>query len=160
MGQVTRTNFGLTKIVTFTDAQIKALPTVPQTVIAAPGAGRAIFAMPALVQPCLVSLSLDWTADYTNIDAALTIGFALTGGLVYCDLLNAASKQFLAWGADVMWQISPADVQATGSDIQNWTDFENKPLVLNIKNGAAGNLTGGNAANVLKVTVFYCIVSL
>src|SRR5262245_10143041 len=60
MGQVTRTQFGCSKAIRLTNAQVIALPTTPFDIVA-PRAGWQFVALAAMVR-------LNWTADYTNID--------------------------------------------------------------------------------------------
>lgn len=153
-----------------TDAQIKALPTTPVEIVAAPGVGHAILPITSF-----------WIIDasegaYTNIStdgAYLTLAY--TGGVELCayiandsslsvqDFENfffSATKQiwtltqgqgFLAfWGPGTGTGFS----QAAGN---NATGVENKALNIRGASGG-GNLTGGNAANTLKVALLYTII--
>lgn len=137
--------------VVLTDAQIKALPTTGVDLVAAPGAGR-------MHIPVVVTLTSSIVAGYDNIDAASSIrivwgasiialiGMEEEGGAV-SDLLTDIGSGWAAGGA----------VAASSNDI---ADAEDQALAVRIVNGAAGDLTAGNAANTVTVTVYYITVTL
>lgn len=157
MSAITRTMQGLTQQVQKNHTQIKALPTSGVfTVIPAPGAGRVIFPI-----GFVASLS-PWAADYTNINGGAT--FVMKIGTL--DL-----KAFFA-GAAVSVSGLLAQGQASyipgigydggfygtahSADIK-LADYANLPLTCTIANAAAGNFTGGDAANVLTILAYYNI---
>src|SRR5215813_4284549 len=72
MGQITRTNFGMTKITNLTNAQVLGLVSGPPVTILPGVAGRIWY-------PTFVVIALTpYVADYTNIDPTAT--FALGYG--------------------------------------------------------------------------------
>jgi hypothetical protein len=138
--------------VTLTDAQIKALPTTGEVqIVAAPAAGLMIY-------PAAVVVRCDTLLDgYSNIDnfAEFYIGvgtartlFPILGGSEIGDLLGAFDDVFAPF------------VMATQPDIgmHAVADYTAHALKLIVTNNAAGNFTGGNAANTLRVSVTYYIL--
>ena len=156
MGQVTKTNFGLTKIVTLTNAQVINLPSTPIELIAAiPG---------AIVYPISAWMRLTWVADYGAIDAASALqvcwGFDSSSSLVsivervggISELLSAGKNRSAFMG--IFSTISAPPMFAVSSMDDN--ECVNVPVVLALDNGGgAATLSGGNAGNSLKVAVFY-----
>jgi len=137
----------LSATVTLTDAQIKALPSGNVEIIAAPGTGKYLYVNQ-------VAFALNIVGAYTNVtinippqlwyktsevgivDSTLD-DFAFTTPDKYGTLLNTYPQGYFASA-----------------------DIENRAIELNISNTGAGNFTGGNAANTLKVTVYYVVVDL
>lgn len=137
--------------VTLTDAQVKALPTTGIQIVASPGAGKHLLVVG-------VSLYLDWTADYTNIDptAVISLNFGTTS--------NVAGGRLIEGEGDVTRMLAPGE-DALGFLVQEYKALDADQAVnlgLNLKatNGAAGDFTGGNAANTLKVQVWFVTVTL
>lgn len=136
--------------VTLTDAQIKALPTTSVEIIPAQGVGR-------IVAVLFAAASMTWTADYSNINVAATL--TLSGLTV--SLLDEGSED---GACDRV-----SDLLADGeSGISTFTPpgggcfeatHQNTAVLLALTN-ADGDLTGGDAANVLKVTVWYAVLDL
>jgi hypothetical protein len=129
----------------FSNAEVKALPTTPITIIPSPNDG-------SLLIPFRAFLGLRSVAGYTNFDITFSLKlnyqapgvdkFSFGSGvdLILGSASNVAMPYTLG-GADSFTGIAPSAI--------------NKPLQLSATNGAAGNLTGGNAANSLLVTVFF-----
>lgn len=157
----------LSATVTLTDAQIKALPTTPVQLVAAPGAGFALVLLDAI-------LVLDAQAGaYTNIDpddAELGVVLDPTDGASIVLANNSADgldnlsgfldSAALRWtrllgGGLKVAPSAPEDVFATEMDFT-----EDAALLLRALNAAAGDFTGGNAANAMQVIVSYRVVTL
>jgi hypothetical protein len=163
---------------TIVDADIKTLPTTIVTLVAAPGAGFRI-------KPLSCTWTLDTSAGaYTNISATISnlvvqthttnfwLSTPLTSDSAYgltqlADFLGAAHTKVL----DILFPFTYAqNLVATQLDgyvayagiagVPTVSDVENRALALGMTNAALGNLTGGNAANTLKVTLTYRIEAL
>lgn len=137
--------------VTLTDAQIKALPTTPVEIVAAQP-GKAIV-------PVTATFNLDWTGNYTNINANAGIRLRTTGGTLVLYRLNESPDflvtALLACGGDsfmVVGQRWPPDMGIPPTDFNN--------VVLDVSNASDGDLTDGNASNTLTVTVYFVVVDL
>lgn len=150
----------LTRTVTLTDAQIKTLPT-RVAIIPAPGAGKVLL-------PLSTALYFDWTANYTNIagTAKLRLEYdSQTDASCRLDQATWSAVTGLLSSSEDTVAFLPALVEgeAGGSNTGPWNlaaDLVNQGLVIYLFNAGAGALTGGNAANTLKVTVLYTVVSV
>lgn len=157
--------------VTLTDAQIKALPTTPITVVAAAGAGT-------VITPIAWRFIADLSGGaYATVNAAAYFHIRYNGGTdassyilnaagttpaktMMTDIFVSTTKWFLIlqpWQeqldpASDEWGVVPV-VAATGN-------IENKALECRINNGGSGNLTGGNAANTLTIVTLYTVESV
>lgn len=152
---------------TLTNAEIKALPSTPITLIAAPTAGSRIKVIG-------LSYSVVFTAAaYTNVNATYAALFtyylgdptqwAVTG--VVNDSVGSFTRltTFLS-AANATWDVAPY-LDAPGNQ---WTQpigighgsTNGVALALAIDNNGSGALTGGNAANSLLVTIYYTVESL
>jgi hypothetical protein len=149
-----------TATVTLTDAQIKALPTTGIQVVAAPGANKMLLPVTGVwvLDPrggAYTNLALLFTALY--YDAAVTQNCTIQ----YSEAAQGAFAD--ASGIHVLAAFAPnnADsVQGVSWVSDNPGVAVNKPLFVGADNSGNGNLTGGNAANSLKVTAYYITVSL
>jgi hypothetical protein len=155
--------------VTLTDAQIKALPTTPITVVPAAGAAT-------IMSPIGGMWTANFTAGaYTNIKAAAVIAIKCADGArasaflpndititgatadLATQLLGHAGRTFINlapyFEADLSgsWGVLPS--YNVGSGI-------NSALQVEIDNSGSGNLTGGNSANLLRITLFYAVVPI
>jgi hypothetical protein len=148
MGRITRTNFGITKIVQFTNAQIKALPGTTPTLVAAI-AGKVIL-------PHIISYILSpWVADYTNIDGAANVGVNINGAYTPPTLTGAG---LLAQGhANIIWQNTGRDYDYSPV---NLATVISQPLVLVVTNAAAGPFTGGDPSTILTIRIFYEVLGV
>lgn len=164
MGQITKTNFGIHKRTILTNAEVIALPTTAIQLVAGI-AGK-------ILLPVCAWLRLDWTANYTNIDAACILNIGGTWVfLAYLDQSisnDTKVSKLLADGADRSAFLGPlANIKA---DVAGMTvaygqsggianaDVEGQSLDLIINNGGSGNFTGGDVANRLIVDVFYNVI--
>lgn len=158
LGEVVPVAFLRVAKVTLTNDQIKKLPTTPITIIPAPGPNKSLI-VPLTLGFGFGHLLLDWTANYTNLDAQLSINFENVGA-PYVNLSSSLSQQFLAWGEDVVWQIGFSDFGGSGSGLQSMSFMNNQPVRISITNGVSGNLTGGHANNTLTISLLYNILNL
>lgn len=154
---------------TFTDAEVKTLPTTQHAIIPAAGAGYIIFPFYSIVR-------LQWVADYTNIDAAAQLKFTIGGASNALlpfrqDILSGVSAILAGGGPDgtIAWSsaafqglvnAAPGSVIPGGSTGYYDSDLVNNPLVFAADNGAAGNFTGGDVGNELQVQVIYTVLSI
>jgi len=131
--------------VELTDAQIKALPTTPIQLVAAQGAGKAIYILNANAVQKIVS-----NGFYTNITAT---EFLLTtqsnDNSVFIVDANALQEVTGTWFC-----------QGVVNSFSYSNLMDNQPVRILMDNSGGGNFTGGNAANTLKVTVYYVVVDL
>lgn len=146
------------KTVTLTDAQIKALPTTAIELVPAPGAGKVIYSLLGI-----------WNkvgdATYGNISADAEISIVYDGNgdaLLGAKQSNSEIGNILGAAANISF-FSPK-VTTDGASIfpvagQTTANVVNKSLKLFAYN-TDGDFSGGDAANTLKVTVYYIIVDL
>lgn len=150
--------------VELTDAQIKALPTTPLTIVAAPGVGKRIAFL-------FGYLSVDASAGaYTDIAADASVMFGAPGTGVSVFMLNSVSlsltsvTDFFAAGSQradfgPLLSVDAAEGYGGLAIPRAVSEVENLSLILTLSNGEI-DLTGGNAANTLKVTVIYTIIDV
>lgn len=161
----------LVATVTLTNDQIKALPTTAIEIVAAPGANKVIFPIAAWLH------LLNWAADYGNIGDASVLGVEYDGtansplsvlmesvnGEVSNLLVDSASHPGFLGIKNRVNTVLPTVV--TPSGVGQFVDDPgtiNKSLKLYAVNSgsATGNFNGGDAANTLKVLVYYVVVDL
>lgn len=133
--------------------QIKVLPTIPVEVVPSPGDGKRNSIL-------FILLILDASAGaYTNVDA---------GGIVSVPYIDAGAP--FAAGSEAHSANIFTDNDVNRPLLQLGAFFEtpgyeyaytaNKALGVKVSNGVAGNFTGGNAANTLKIITYYTIEEL
>jgi hypothetical protein len=162
--------------VTLTDAQIKALPTTPIQLVAAPGSGYRIRLFG-------VTMRADTVAGaYTNLDAtyaAIEVKYAgdglwLVPAIVDDHSFSPALEEltnFLGTAADQVWDGDNSSIGVDSGGAAGALEYvigrripvanvENKAIQISLDNNGSGALTGGNAANTLDVDVYYAVVAL
>lgn len=158
--------------VNLTDANIKALPTTPITLITTPGAGFFLNPISYLVQ---IRAS---AGAYTNINAGAFAVFDTPGTAVirsgyigndatttpalttFSDLFGAAANKQVQL-ANVYYTVSPESaLWGTIGDVQVIADVEDKSIVFTVNNGGSGDLTGGNAANTGRIICYYTVETI
>jgi len=160
-------------IIALTDANIKALPTTPITLVAAPGSGFKIL-------PHIVHIQINDAAGvYTNINATYAACFlyylgdtsqwtniGIVDDSVYT--LTGFTSMFAVAGIHSKTLPPYTDTPTDGNTGVDWvsantigsTLYDNKALAIAMDNNGSGVLTGGNAANSGKVTIYYTIEAL
>ena len=151
----------LSKTVTLTNAQIKALPTTKVEIVAAPGAGKQIVLLGGL-------LKVDTTAGaYTNVDGTNSImtliyndGLAyypLSASMFFTELNDDAIRYSNLYGA-----LNPDGSDPTAFLVQQYYHdnyINNLPVAIGLAN-ALGDLTGGDNLNSMKITMLYAILEV
>jgi hypothetical protein len=138
--------------VTLTHAEVLTLVFTPVELVPAQGSGM-------VVVPIGGFIALIGPAAYTNVHSTATFGFMTEGGGFSYDKWEALS--LLTFGVDAVLPLTIANRAGTptvGVDVPD--SFTDKALMLQASNNVNGNFTGGDAANVLKVTVLYTIVDV
>lgn len=142
----------LSRTVTLTNAQIKALPTTGIELVPAPGAGKMILPLDGVA-------SFSGSSAYTNVHADASLNVMWTG-------FNAhrwAAFSLLTFGADGVLPLNSVNnsVDPIGtSDAEVPSEFDNASLKISASNPGLGDFTGGHASNTLKVTLLYTVVDL
>jgi len=142
-----------------TNAQVKALahPTAVE-IVAAPGSGFALM-------PIHATARLTWVADYTNIDSSSNVAIKLGSSSILgqLDETSGGVSQLLADGEDASGIFPPLALtqQSLAEGVSGYVDgdIENKAVSIVADNILAGDFTGGNAGNSLKVTLLYYLVT-
>lgn len=147
---------------TLTDAQIKALPTTPVTILDSPGADKAI-------APFFIAYHMKGV-DYADIDPTATI-VARAGTEVFLPVRNDTQSgvtALLAGGGGDDGSLTYGTLKFGVRSSFNAAGFAqlsglyesdvvDKPFTVRATNGAVGDFTGGDPANTLRVTVYYVI---
>lgn len=119
------------------DADIRGLGTTPITLIAAPGAGKAIL-------PYALNASRNWVATYSGSttwglrflgNGTNTVSFSFTNSIAVATIFGVCVS---------------STTTSEGVQVAN--------TALTVRSSA--NVTGGNAANTVKITIVYAIVDV
>lgn len=147
----------LMQSVMLTDAETKALPTTPVTIVPAE--------IGILLYPLFAHARMQWVADYTNIDASalfqVRLGASSETLIPLSNAVGSSVSALLAGGGPDGTHafFSPRFSTAGGafSSLANFYDSDvvNQPIMAIIDNGLSGNLTGGNAGNSLSIEAYY-----
>lgn len=155
----------LSVTVTLDNDEIKNLPTTPIEIIEAPGAGKIILPISGFVVAYY-----DNGNEYTDIDdAALHLFSNSVGRSLYMNastLLGTSNSPFAQFAFPLFYQGGGGLSSQIITDVDfDLGDVENYGL--SIKDGRSGFADpvvtvygGGNAANTMKVTVYYVIADL
>ncbi len=143
----------ITKTVNLTNAQIKALPTTPVSVIATGGAGT-------ILLPLSVTYTGHFQTAYTNVDIAAALELRFAGSSdSECGrghfIAEAGQWKFGAVG--VTEQVGLRGQYAAGLAF-SLLGFDDTALVVAMANAALGNLTGGHSNNTLAVQTRYVVI--
>jgi hypothetical protein len=149
-GATVQTVYSLKTVLT--DAQIKALPTTLVELVPAQGVGKIV----SFLQAVFSSNSI---IPYTNLDADFAGIISWEGS---AEAATYVDQGF--FGNESRVAVINPQGNITGSFIYgasgNLFLFENMALTLGIYNNTLGNLTGGDSANTISVTILYTIVDL
>lgn len=137
----------LTVTGSLTNAQILALVGTPVEVVPAPGAGL-------ILEFISGALFFDYTAAYAEPSAPDDLVLRYTNGAGTITSQDIDSTNFLTASADAMAFIAPLAGAITTVRLKNAVD--NQALVIH---NTGADLTGGNAANVVRYSINYRIVT-
>src|SRR3990172_1029723 len=140
--------------VTLTDAEIKALPSTAFEILPAPGVNKLLWVLSGILKFSLVSAYTNRHADnaiFLTYDEWFAEASALT------TLPNGTADDFssLIPAAFVESRVAWDSYLRSGIDSQPSSDCVNRNIKLFCDNAGSGDFTGGNAANTLKVTIYY-----
>lgn len=142
--------------VTLTNAQIKAIPSTPFQIVPAAGAGKIV---------CFEDsrLLLDATAGaYTGIGTTSQLSFHVSTWRQSNSFDEVDQGAFIDASKIHLLRIPPPTSNLGGGGVWygDLPDVVNQPLVLKWNNDGTVDLSGGNAANSLKITLFYTVIDV
>lgn len=158
----------LTATVTLDNDQIKALPTTPVVIVPATEVLDYVGMPTELPVPFMATMTFDTSAGaYTNVTTDHVPYFIVAFGADWSWSATVRTIELIPDSADVKFAWLPPDTQTgvlspdfTAAETFGADSLQDNALVVACNNGASGDFTGGNAANTLKVTVYYVVVSL
>jgi hypothetical protein len=144
--------------VTLTDEQIKASPTTPLTIVAAPGANRRLQLVAATVASDVRG------GAYTNVNALCAGQLVYAGGSIAASLIFPYFADTLVdFGAVVVNDFLPGFQAVNASFPEPFVAYvyqsaiANKEIQFVVTNAGAGNFTGGHASNTITIGVAYTV---
>lgn len=159
------TNLGSTSLlqsatVILTDAEIKTLPTTPVTIVAAQGADKSVNIISAVIQ--LDNQAGAYTADANSSLQLFSGNIAITSPMKAANALNNTGLYTSFFQIpNLEFATSGAFSGATFNLLQTQeAQFNNQDIYIADFLVGVVDYTGGNAANTLKVTVYYTVVDL
>lgn len=143
------------KTVRLTNAQVKALPTTPITLVASAGAGTILF-------PLSVVYHTNFQTEYTNVDlgAALEVRFDGDNDSQVGPGHFVAQAGKCAFGGVGFVDRGRLGLQVAADIAFSLIAFDDTDLTVAMANAALGNLTGGHANNTLTIEVRYIVLNL
>lgn len=170
-GKLVSTTGELSVSVTLNNGQILTLPTTPVTIVPAPGVGyRTKITGISVISDCTAGNYGNINTTYADLSLALTGGTDKVYPIAFNDggLTPPATQvtAMLASAGTLISDVPPYDLMATGDPVPDLAyvisrgratiaAHNNSLLKLVMGNNGSGNLTGGNVANYLKITVYY-----
>jgi len=137
-----------------TNAQIKALPTTPITIVASAGAGT-------ILCPLSVIYHTNFQTAYTNVDIGATLNVTFAGDsdsqLGPGHFVSQAGKA--ATGGVGFVDRGQLGGQATADLAFSLLGFDDTALTVAMSNAALGALTGGHSNNTLAVETRYIVLN-
>lgn len=156
----------LSQAIELTDAQIRAAPTTPTVIVPATEVLGYVGLPTQIPLPLAFVVSANISAGaYTNVDpvAAFIIAvgsdWSLNGLRANVDTMAQINDAVSVIG--IANSFDPTIVDSTIIPLHiSSGGIQDNALAFVINNNGAGNLTGGNAANSMKVTVLYTVIDV
>lgn len=143
------------KTVRLTNAQVKALPTTPITLVASAGAG-------AILLPLSVIYHTNFQTEYTNVDLGAVLEVLYDGD----NASQVGPGRFIAQaGKAAFGGVGFVDRGRLGLQVAadlafSLIAFDDTALTVAMSNASLGNLTGGHTNNTLTIEVRYIVLDL
>jgi hypothetical protein len=147
-----------------TDAQIKAMPTTSVELIPAPGEGKMIVMYPPFLKSSLSAGAYGGTNVSGDYFAICYSGHGIIAALPNSTPWPFFNTFFAGGDKAVLLPLTDAQYDAdwTGMlpiSIGSFANYNNRSIIATMS-VAGGDLTGGDPANTIDITLFYSIVDL